>query len=187
MFENQNEVCKIWLKQLSEYMEYCEIDDMPIDDVRKELHGFGADVEGFHTKLKGILNKKKNSLNAEGLIEHLIEWIVPKTDLIWTGKPVTATGIAKEEAVFFKDNRKIITSSFEWKGEDRNNPAYIKVSWKAYITEKCELWVNFVNRDTKESLCQISLGYDKAGNKKLTDFGFDPTKIKWDPCIGIKK
>lgn len=61
MFENQNEVCKIWLKQLSEYMENCEIDDMPINDVRKELHDLGADVKGFHTKLKGILNKKKTA------------------------------------------------------------------------------------------------------------------------------
>lgn len=61
------------------------------------------------------------------------------------------------------------------------------MSWKAYITEKCELWINFVNRDTKESLCQISLGHEKVGNKKLTDFGFDPTKTKWNPWIGIKE
>lgn len=165
-----------WLENFSEELDTDPdiIDAMPIEDVRRELHEMGADVGGFHSKLKKTLGK----YSLKKLAEELITWISPLWLPPMAGETMTASASSEQEHSFEMDYGEYIRISCYWGGDC---PPLLEMSWNANITSDSRLWARFVSPDTGEILSEICLGSDLEGKERFgyNDLGFDPVNQKW--------
>ncbi len=99
----------------------------------------------------------------------------------WAGQPVTAASVPKQENTFSMGEFGKISIACYWKSPQNSNPAYIWVSWKAYITLPGELYIRFANPETQEKRYEVSLGKKLTGERVFTEseLGFDPLAEKW--------
>ncbi|MGE0083358.1 MAG: hypothetical protein AB7S75_02955 [Desulfococcaceae bacterium] len=114
--------------------------------------------------------------------------IIESVTGFWTpfgaGQMITAAKVPEQKYNFVTDHGKIEVSC-TWCGAYRNQPAFIRISWKAHISMACELAARFVNPESNEILCEISLGQYRTGTKTIlqSELGFDPAKEKWAVSI----
>jgi hypothetical protein len=112
--------------------------------------------------------------------EALIKWISPMWEPMWAGEPVTAADIPEQSESFESDEGRLDISC-SWEGQYHNDPAYIRLKWKAYLSHESRMWVRFIDPKTQEILYEVCLGKDTEGQEDFTgdDLGFDPSNRKW--------
>ncbi len=113
--------------------------------------------------------------------EEFIQWFSPSWTPLWAGEHVTAMDIPPREKSFVVDDGEIhITCS--WEGESHNEPAYIRLTWKAFLSKDSRLWVRFFDPDTRELLYEARLGEEPAGVEDFTsdELDFDPSTRRWE-------
>ncbi len=166
-----------WLENFSEELDADPdiIDAMPIEDVREELRKMGADVRGFHAKMKKTLEKQVS------LSDRIIRWISEMWEPLWAGQLVTADDIPKQGHSFVAEMEGEIKIVCDWESQDDDAPAHIRLSWEADFPADSTLWVRFVNPETQEIRYQACLGADLLGDEifKSSELGFDPSQEKW--------
>ncbi|QTA83821.1 Uncharacterized protein dnl_62380 [Desulfonema limicola] len=115
--------------------------------------------------------------------ENLILWVSYSWTPQWAGQMVTADEIPEQKHEFKADDGEVLISCY-WGPEHDDEPAYIRISWKADAGHD-ELGIRFENPDTKEILYEDRLGAFKVGEEIFTskDLGFDPSTQKWSIAI----
>ncbi len=125
-----------------------------------------------------------DDLDEPVIVSHLknvITWISEMWMPQWAGEEVTASDIAEQRHIFDTDNDGRIELKCYWEGETDYNPAYIKISWKADVSETDGMGIRFINPETQKILTEELLGNDKVGEEIFTgkDLGFDPGQDKF--------
>ena len=182
-----NENAMSWLRQVSLAFTYDDdiIDVMSAEDVVRELQNEGADVEGFHAKLRTTLSKAQFT-QAFG---SLIRWISPVWHPQWAGQPVSAGDIARQKHRFPIAEGGNIEVTCSWKPESPEGAsAYLDIAWHADTVLDGEFWCRFVEPGTDTVLAEISLGAYREGGKYVTRdvLGFDPSTEPWAISILLK-
>ncbi len=132
-------------------------------------------VVGIRTdRITGFISKFRKGLT------HVITPLSPVWTPEWAGQPVTASDISEQDRAFRLDEGDVRISCY-WRGQHKNNPAYVQVSWKANITTPGQLYVRFVKPDTQDILSELLLGTSLVGEEVFTssELGFDPFSQKW--------
>ncbi len=175
-----------WLHNFSQDLENDSdmLESLSDEDVQEELHAWGADVEGFHSKLSGTLRAAKLKQTGGALIQ----WFSPLWKPQWTGQFVGA-GDAPQQTHRFRLEQGAIEISCTWKPQQGTTPAYLDFSWKADLLMEGELSCRFVQPDTQAVLADLPLGSSKEGGQYFSSqaLGFDPTREKWAIVILVKQ
>lgn len=176
---------RAWLEQFSQELDTNAdlLESLPNAEVQAELQELGADVSGFHRKLRADLRTAK--LKQAG--RSLIRWISPLWQPQWAGQFVGAGDIPEQHQVFRLDSG-IIEISCSWKPGAGMTPAYLELSWKADTLMQGELWCRFIDPITNMILADLPLGLSKEGGQYFTteSLGFDPSKKRWGLVILVK-
>lgn len=182
---NINRQARVWLEQFSQELDADAdlFESLSGADVQAKLQELGADVSGFHRKLRTTLRTAK--LNQAK--RSLIRWVSPLWQPQWAGQFVGAGDIPEQQHVFRLENG-TIEISCSWKPGAGTMPAYLDLAWKADTLMEGELWCRVVDPDTNKILADLPLGSSKEGGKYFTadDLGFDPSQEKWGLVILVK-
>lgn len=173
----------IWLQQFSQELDADLPDNLSDADVQAELQSLGAEVGGFHVKLRRTLRTAK--LKQAG--RAVIRWCSPLWQPQWAGQFVGAGDIPEQHRVFRLEIGTIeITCS--WKPDSAAQPAYLDLAWKADTLLDGDLWCRFVDPDSQRVLADLPLGASKEGGKYFTaeSLGFDPSEEHWGLVILVK-
>lgn len=132
----------------------------------------------------GELSANSDEKRENSVLSAFRDRIMEAVTEFWTpfgaGELVNAADIPQQKYDFITDHGRIEISC-SWSGEYGGQPAYILISWKAYVSESCEFVARFVNPENNEIRCEISLGEYRSGEETLTqdELGFDPANEKW--------
>lgn len=174
-----------WLQQFLHELEGDTdiIDAKPIEAVRTELAGMGADVAGFHTRLVNTLRLAQ----LKQIGKTLIKWISPEWSPQWAGQVVTAGDIPDQHHTF-ETEQGSIDMSCSWKPQTDEMSPYLELSWRMDLVMEGELWCQFIHPDTREILGEVRLGPYTEGGKYLSSqtLGFDPSRVPWTLSMLIK-
>lgn len=180
-----NRQARAWLEQFSQELDVdaALLKSLSPDEIQAELCELGADVSGFHRKLRTTLRTAK--LKQVG--RSLIRWFSPLWQPQWAGQFVGAGDIPEQHHVFRLDAG-TIEISCSWRPGSGTMPAYLDLSWKADTLMEGELWGRFVDPDTNKVFADLPLGSAKEGGKYFTAnvLGFDPSKEKWGIVMLVK-
>ncbi len=163
----------------------CLFDADPDKALLDALGDSGAEllrVEDAHAK------KVKGTPLISRIKDEIIQWISSSWEPLWAGEPVTAMDIPPREKSFILDDGEIhVTCS--WEGEFRNEPAYIRLEWKAFLSTESLLWVRFSDPDTREWLHEACLGEEPAGVEDFTsdELNFDPSTRRWEISLVLSE
>ncbi len=154
-----------------------------------------AQLEYIHLKTKDC-QKSATRVNAgryavenpgaKSPSSRLIRWISPAWEPMWSGRTVTASEIPGQVHVFSGEDGDIRLSC-HWEAPYKNDPAHIRLEWKADIGSTGELRVRFMNPETSAILSEFRLGTDLSGEEFFTagQLGFDPSSVKWAVSLMI--
>ena len=172
-----------WLKKFSEEIDIGMIDNMPIDEIRWQLHTSVGEVKKYHQRIAKLLNI--NSIKQG--TKDIVKWISPIWKPKWSGKKITSGSIPKQSQIFNINNGKF-NIYCHWQNKTNNKPALIEISWEANITTPCEFWVQFLCPDTQQKFATVKLGTNLAGKKTFSSetLGFDFSNIKWALSVIFK-
>ena len=161
-----------WLNDFSARLD----EATPINEIRSDLRTFGADVEGFHSKLAQTMLTAK----IRRVLDRVTQWISPVWQPLWAGQAVTADDIPKQDYTFLSDYGKIALSC-EWKAASATTPAFLHLAWEASLESQSRLVARFINPESQEIRTDICLGTSLSGDETLTtdELGFDPSAVPW--------
>ena len=169
---------RLWLRQFSDALDSAPemIDVMPIADVRSELQGYGANVDGVRRQLAKAVQTAK----LHRLLDRITQWISPVWEPLWAGQPVTADEIPKQEYTFTSEYGKIALTC-EWNAARQMAPAFLRLAWEASLEHQSRLVARFINPQSQEIRAEICLGTSLSGEETLTsdELGFDPSSERW--------
>jgi hypothetical protein len=118
------------------------------------------------------------------------QWLSRFWEPQWVGQPETAAGgTPQQNHIFYMEVGEIhITCS--WGAPVNKTPAYIWMSWRAYIPKPSELWARFIRPETNIMLTEVFLGIHLEGEASFSsdELGFDPSaeNEKWAVSIALK-
>ncbi len=137
-----------------------------------------------HLALEAVADKKQENEKTFNLGYAMIISISEAWTPKWAGQPVTASDIPVQNHSLRMDRGNINISCY-WRGQYKNTPAFIRVSWKADITTPGILLARFMNPETQKIHSELRLGTHLAGEKTFTseDLGFDPSNEIWSVSI----
>ena len=97
----------------------------------------------------------------------------------------TAAATREKEHIFAVGDGEITLLCY-WQGEYRDKPPFIRISWKANISVRSEIWVQFATQEAQPEFC---LGTDVSGEETFThqDLGFDPSTEPWGVALGLRE
>ncbi len=101
-------------------------------------------------------------------------------NILETGESMNVAHVSKQKYDYITDQGRMeITCS--WCGKYDDQPAYIRITWKTFITKECGFVARFINPVDNEIRCEISLGEYRTGaiNIAQDELGFDPVNEKW--------
>ena len=112
--------------------------------------------------------------------EALITWASPIWEPQWAGVAVTAADIPEQSETFDIDEGQLNVVC-RWEGRYQDDPAFIRLQWRADLAADTELWVRFIDPKTQEMLYEACLGQDANGQEDFTsnELGFDPASRRW--------
>ena len=176
---------RAWLEQFSQALDADAdlLESLPDVKIQAELQELGADVGGFHRKLRAALRTAK--LQQVG--RSLIRWFSPLWQPQWAGQFVGAGDIPEQHHTFRLDAG-TIEISCSWKPGSGTMHAYLDLAWKADTLMEGELWCRFIDPDTNNIFADLPLGSAKEGGKYFTAdmLKFDPSEEKWGLVILVK-
>ena len=182
MTKDINYKSAMYLDMLTMEMESDDemVEDISIDEIRKELSMMGADSRKHQKKLNNLLL----STNLKNFINDIIKVITEPWIPELAGVPVTASDIPTQKNKFRMDFGEVDLSCF-WKPEYDETPAYLSIKWKSSISVRCELIIRFINPKTYWIYSEISLGTQLTGEELFIkkDLGFDPSSEKWSMAL----
>ena len=154
------------------------------DEMEKEFDGISKKHQSFSEKITAAADKiaegiQKGKQRFTDILQRSPFW-----EPLLVGQPVTASDVTRQKHRFFIESGQVTLHCF-WKSEDKTEPAFLFLSWKANLSIDCKLWARFENSDTHDILSEICLGDSMVGEDYFTvdDLGFDPSTIRWAVAI----
>ena len=114
------------------------------------------------------------------LTDRVVRWLSSLWEPQWAGQLVTAADIPQQSHTFTSEDGDMKIACY-WKGQYKDEPAYVQISWKADLIPESELWIRFVNPATRTIRREVCLGTGLVGEEIFTsdDLGFDPSYERW--------
>jgi hypothetical protein len=143
----------------------------------KPVDRLKADVKTGSSTEKDIFQPTSKKVS---ITESLVRWISELWEPQWAGQPATAADIPQQAHSFTSEDGDIKLSCY-WKGQYKDEPAYIQIAWKADLITEDEIWIRFMNPLTQVIRCEVCLGTSLVGEETFTsrDLGFDPSDERW--------
>lgn len=152
---------------------------MQIEEELEQENALWADEPEYAgAKFPGFVSHLRTTLNTLGA--QMIQWVSDIWEPQWAGQLVTAADIPAQTRIFISDQGEIELTC-DWRGVTTTEPAYIHLAWKADLASPGELWVRFVNPETRTPRGEICLGTRMRGEETLTsaEIGFNPDEERW--------